>query len=587
MDGPWRDIRWTWRRLARDRWFLVTAVLTLAVGIGLNATVFGLVDRLAFEPLPVDAPAELVSVYGASASGAMTHGPISTRELERIRDEISAFRGTIATTYAPIAVEQAGNRRLVLGERVTVDYFSLLGVEPALGRTFVPGEDEAPIVVLSDSAWRRHHGAAPDILGQTLRVGGEAVTIVGVAPRGFTGLMHGIAPELWRPMRVTASEPAEDRAGAAADRGWLWVTGRLASGRSLVQAESDVGALTARLHQDDPVAYDGYQLTVVARHRVRVLPGLDGALVAVSWIALGGVGLVLLIASANVANLQLARAVGRRREIATRLALGAGPARIVRQLLTESLVLAALGGAVGWLVALGANRLLERVRWPIPVDIVWGQALDLRVVLFTLAVSTVCAVAFGLAPAVDAARTDLTRGLRGLTAGGRGSGRWRRALVAIQIAVSMVLLIGAGLATRSLAHASRIDLGFEPDGVVVASFAPSWTTSRVEDFYRRLLPRVEALPGVDAAGLVSHLPLTLERRFERVDTGSANEEVGAVWPQVESATVGPGAFEALGVERRQGRLFEVGDTTDSAPVAIVNEAFVERFWPFSRTKRLP
>ncbi len=573
MDAIRRDVRYALRILGKSPGFLLAAVLTLALGIGLNAAIFSVVDGLLLEPLPVAAPEELVSVFRATPGEHMSHEPLSTADYEHLRDDVQAFGALVATTYRPLAVEHGGDNRLVLGERVTANYFSVLGVRPRLGRAFEADDGES-VAVLSDVAWRRRYGGDPGVVGRAVRVDGRPVTVVGVAPAGFTGLTRGVSPELWQPMRLEKSTgaPAADR-----DLGWLWITGRLA-GRSAGEARAEIDGLTARLRRQDPEIYGDRELVALPRAGVRVLPGVDRMLVAGSTLALGGVALVLLIACANVANMLLARAAGRRREIATRLSLGAGPATVARQLLTESLVLAALGGGAGLLVAAAASAALDAARLPIPVDVVFGQAFDARVLLFTLAATTVTAVVFGLAPAADAARTDLRRALRQGAVSGRSRRRWQRALVVAQVALSLLLLICAGLAARSLRAALDADPGFDTEGVVVASFMTSRGTPRKE-FYEALLDDVRALPGVASAALASHLPLTVEIAYERVKTASSDAAEPDGSPRVDAATVSPGYFETLGVDVLRGRAFEERDTADAPPVAVVNESFVRRFFP--------
>lgn len=578
MDALRRDLRYTVRTLAKAPGFLLAAVFTLALAIALNVAVFSVVNALVLRPLPVASPDELVAVYSAAPDEFMSHAPLTTSDYEHLRDGTRSFAELIATTYRPVALEHGAEGRLALGEWVTPGYFTFLGVRPFLGRMFEAGDGDA-VAVLSHTAFERRHGSDPGIVGRTLRVNGRPVTVVGVAPEGFSGLTHGISPELWQPMELGSS--SVDR-----DLGWLWVTGRLAPGRTADEARAEVGLVAERLRRELPTSYEGREFAVIPKSRVRILPGVDGTLFAASSLALGGVALVLLIAAANVANMLLARAAGRRREIATRLSLGAGPVAVSRQLLTESFVLSALAGGLGLAAAAGIGAALESLRVPIPVDLVFGSALDPRVIAFTLALSTLTACIFGLAPAVDAARTDLAGTLRG--ASNAVSGRRRRwgrdALAVVQIALSLLLLICAGLFARSLVNAFRIDPGFDADGVVVASFAPGLRGSRPgaprrEELYGRLLDRVRALPGVESAGLASHLPLSVEYAFERVAAAGEGSAPAAEWPRIDVASVDPGYFETLGIPLVRGRTFDGRDTEAAAYVAVVNEAFARRFWP--------
>ncbi len=571
MDAAFLDLRYALRRLAARPGFLAMAVVTLALGIGLNSAVFSLVNAVSFRPLPVAVPDELVSVYSSVPDDVMSHAPMAGADYEDLRD-VDSFADLVAYTYTPLALERGGSNRLVMGARVTANYFAVLGVEPALGRAFTGGEGQES-VVLSYTAWQRRYGAAPSVIGETLRLNGRPHTVIGVAPEGFSGLTRGVSPELWL---AFAGERLEGR-----DSRYLWVIGRLAPGASFAGARVEVATLAQRLRQEFPASHSDRSFVAVPTNQVRLLPGVDSTLHAASLLVMGGVALVLVVASANLANMLLARAAGRRREIATRLALGARASRVVRQLLTESFVLAFLGGLLGLLCALGSNAALNALRLPLPVDLALGLELDGRVFLFTLAVSTLTALAFGLAPAIEAARTDLVTGLRGGSSAAPPRRRWRGGLVVAQVALSLLLLVCAGLAVRSLENAHRIDPGFDPDGVVVATFGPrlqGYTPRQIEDFYRQLLDRVGALPGLSAAGLASHLPLAFEISTTRLAAAGETAEPDE-WPRVDGATVGPGYFETLRVPLLRGRTFNAGDTEDTPRVAVVNESFAARFWP--------
>ena len=317
-------------------------------------------------------------------------------------------------------------------------------------------------------------------------------------------------------------------------------------------------------------------------NRVRILPGVDAKLGAASAIVMGVVGLVLAIASTNVANLFLARAIARRREIATRRALGASTGAVMRQVLAESLLLALAGGGLGLGLAWLSNRALAALRLPLGVDLALGLALDGRVLLFTLGASMATALAFGLAPALTAARGDLAGMLRaGASAGSPGQRRLGGLLVVAQVGLSLVLLVYAGLAARSLANAHRVDPGFAPSGVVVATFAPrlqGFSRAETDEVTARLVEKVRSLPGIESAGLASHLPLTVEVRFDRV-AALASEAPFDTWPAVDSALVGPGYFETLRIPLLTGRSFTELDREGADPVAVVNQSLASRLWP--------
>ena len=585
-----RDLRYASRQLLQHPGFTVAAVLTLALAIGLNSAVFSAVNAALFRPLPVEEPTELTAVFSSEPGDFMARSPLSSTDFEKL-DEARAFADLLAYTYTPLAVEHGGESRLVLGVRASPNFFDVLGVDAALGRTFASanaeagntgGEQAAPSeVVLSHGAWRRWFGADPDVVGSTLRVGGRAMTVVGVAQESFFGLTRGVAPELWLPLpsTIAATDRRQDR-----ELRWLWVVGRLAAGTTggkAMQAELD--ALSRELSSTYPDTHRRRELVAQPADSVRVLPGVDATLSKASTVVLAMVGLVLLIASANVAHLLLARALDRRREIGTRLALGAGPAAIVRQMLIESLLLALLGGGGGLLLALGSNLALGALRLPLPVELALGLTIDGRVFLYTLAASLAATLAFGLAPALAAARTDLPSVLGGgtRTAGtGRGLGD---VLVVAQVAFSLLLLVAAGLMVRSLGHAHAVNPGFDAEGVAVVTFATQASGMDRESFDRRLLDRVRELPEVHSAGLASHLPLTVEIRFDRIaiegGTDPVDEEDPQSWPSIDGALVGPGYFETLRVPVLRGRGFEERDQADAAPVVVINRSFAERYWP--------
>ncbi len=591
MSEIGRDLRYASRQLLQHPGFTLAAVLTLALAIGLNSAVFSVVNGLLFRPLPVAEPEELVAVYSSEPGDFMARSPLSAFDFEELDEGFQACAEVLAYTYTPLAVEHGGDSRLVLGVRASRDAFAVLGVEAALGRTFsaagapdqtlrsppsgVTSGEDPDEVVLSHRAWHRWFGADPGIVGSALRVGGRPATVVGVAPEEFFGLTRGVAPELWQPL----PSPLSTKGRQDRELRGLWVIGRLADGATLAAASAELQALGERLARDYPDTHRQREFVALPADSVRILPGVDATLASASAVVLAMVGLVLLVASANVAHLLLSRAEGRRREIATRLALGAGPAAIVRQLLTESLLLAALGGGAGLVLALASNAALGALRLPLPVELALGLAIDGRVVLFTLAASVCAALAFGLAPALAGVRTDLTAHLgAGAIGSSRSEGLLGGALVVTQVALSLLLLVAAGLMVRSLRNAHAVDPGFEPRGVAVATFAPSTPRAEKAAFDRRLLERVRALPEVRSAALASHLPLTVEIRFARVAV-AGGEVPEDSWPSVDAARVGPGYFETLRVPVLRGRGFEERDGAGAPAVAVVNHGFAERFAP--------
>ncbi len=608
MERVLKDGRYALRMLAKDPGFTALAVITLAIGIGLNSAVFSIVNALLLKPLPVAEPQRLASIYTLDPSDYPSHLPMSFPDFEDLRRRTESYSQLIAFAMAPLVVEHDDQSRLVFSELATGNYFSALGIQPVLGRTFTeeddrPGDGNA-VAVLSHRTWQRRFGAA-DVLGKTLRLNGQPFTVIGVAAPAFLGLTRIVTPELWVPMQM--SVPL--RAGAAIvtgsatpgvdrlhDRGlrWHYTLGRLRPDVTFDQAAAEVEALGNRLRTAYPDSNKDLSLTLVPTSQVRLLPGLDAVIYSTSWVLLGLAALVLLIASANIANMLLARAVERRREIATRIALGASRGAVVRQLLIESLMLAIAGGGLGLLLALIVARTIRSVSLPLPLELTLDLSLDYRVVLFTFSVSTLTALAFGLAPAFESLRTDLSAALVGGSrgsSGSRGKRRLRSALVVAQVALSLLLLICAGLSVRSMMNAHRIDPGFDPSGVVVARLAPDrqgYGPEQTEAFYRQLEDRVSALPGVRSVGYASHVPLSFEINGETIAAEGQESLPVEKWSPADDATVGPGYFETMGIPLIRGRVFTDQDDRSVPGVVLVNETLAARMWPGSEAigKRL-
>ena len=392
--------------------------LTLAIGIGLNAAVFSVVNAMLLRPLPVAEPNELVRIYRVVPEDFLSHTFVGSADFAYLREHSRSLSDLSGDVYAPLVLEYREASRLIMGDLVTGNYFSFLGIKPFLGRTFTREEDTpeavSPVVVLSNLAWRSRFGADPNVVGEVLRINGHPFTVIGVAPENFFGLTRGISPEVWLPLeavrflRSSGNEKENLLTGSVYHENTvnLWVVGRLAPGASLSQAQAEVGTLATRLNQALPNREQDREFVLLPSNRVRILPGVDTTLRRSSFALMVFVALVLVIAGTNVATMMLARAVARREEIAVRLCLGATPRAIVRQLITESLLLALLGGALGILVALASNEALTALRLPIPVDVALGLSLDLRVLVFTFVASAATAVVFGLAPSLETCRIN-------------------------------------------------------------------------------------------------------------------------------------------------------------------------------------
>jgi predicted permease len=578
-------------------------IAAMALGIGLNTAVFSLLDALLLRPPAVVDPERLVHVYSSVSGDFLSHTPLAFPDYEALRDRARRIGELAAHAWFPLALDRGEGSDLVMAEVVTTNYFAMLGVVPARGRAFSPFEDRpgspSPVAVLSHDGWLRYFAGSADVVGREVRLNGRLFTIVGVAPRGFRSLMPGFSPDLWVPIHAAVSLPAGvtitfggvtpglERTADRAQR-WVWVTGRLRPDASVEQASAEVSGLALQLGHEYPASNAQRGFTAVAANEVRLSPGVDRAVWASSLLVMGTFASGLLLASANLASLFLARALGRRREIATRLAIGAERGQVVRQLMLEGLLLALAGGGLGLLLASASNAVLGRVGLPLttsvswPLELVLAPSLDLRVLCFAMAAAVLSAIVFALLPSIEATRSDLAAMLRdlGATAAARGSHGLRQTLVAVQVAVSVVLLAAAGVALRSLLDTTRVGAGFDPEGAAVVTLSPDLLGYRIDDaeaLFSRVRQRVSGLPGVRSAALASHLPLTAAINF-----GSVRPEGGDARARempVDFASVGSGYFETMRIRLVAGRSFTERDGPTAPRVVIVNETLAYRLWP--------
>ena len=588
MSNLGHDLRSAFRLVVKNPTFTIVVVATLALGIGLNTAVFSAVDALLLRPLPgVRAANELVQVY-RTWPGGMSFGSNSIPHYLDVRARTTdVFTDVAAWGFESMNVSAGGQPRRITGQIASANYFALLGVKAALGRTFVPEEDSGrrahPVVVLSHAGWRKLFASDPSVVGKTIVLDGLNYTVVGVTPEGFKSTFTIAAPLLWAPLvQIDHLEPGVDRWQSRGNNN-LQLVGRLKPGVTIEQARQRTTALVAELRSVYPDDYKDSGINLVLQSEAGIHPMFKSAQVGLSSVIMAVVIMLLLIACVNVANLMLARARDRAREMAVRLSIGAQRSVLIRQLLTESLVLATISGVVGLLVATWAIGLANGVGVALPGDLDLSPDLKIspKVLVFTLGVSLVTGVLFGLAPALQATRPALIPALKGEAPAGGSRSRMSRGLVIAQMALSIVLLISAGLFLKNLEAATRIDKGFQSDNLLAADVDPGlqgFTRARTEEFYRRVAEGLEALPNVKSVALADRLPLSVMNSDWGVEipgyTPRPDEGMS-----INVAIVAPGYFQAIGTPLLEGRDFTAQDDSAAARAIVVNKRFAERFWP--------
>jgi macrolide transport system ATP-binding/permease protein len=579
-----KDLRFGARSLWKSPGFTLVAVASLALGIGANTAIFSLVNTVLLRPLPARDPSRLVSVsvFGKDDSMFAFSYPTYKDFRDRSGDVLS---GIFAERLGPMSLSRDGNNQRVWGYLVTGNYFDVLGVGAAKGRALTSDDDRAPlaspVAVLSHGSWVRRFGSDPSIVGKDIVLNGHPFRVVGVMPEGFSGAEVVYTPEVWIPMTMQEwIEPGNEWLERRATQN-IFAVGRLKDGVTREQAEASLNMLAQRLGEEYPETNEGQRIGLVPPGFI--VPQLRGAVVGFAAVLMAAVALVLLIACVNLANLLLARASSRRKEIAIRLAMGAGRWRVVRQLLTESLLLSLAGGALGLLLAAWILDLVAAYRPPIEIPVWIDVAIDSRVMVFTLAASVLTSLLFGLAPALQAARADLVPALKDAGAlTGRTRTRLRSALVVAQVMLSLVVLVAAGLVVRALGRLQTVSPGFEVERGLVASFdlgLQGYDSARGRDFERRLVERVRAIPGVRAASLTDLMPLSLNYSSSEVHVEGQQLGRGANAPLSMVSAIEQDYFKALSVPLVAGRAFTDADREDSTRVVVVNETLARRFFP--------
>jgi predicted permease len=587
MGSLFADFRYATRQLAKRPGFTLVALLIIGLGVGANSAVFSVVDAVLLKPLPVESPDELVEIYSAEESESFP-ATLSYPDYVAIKARDDLFSGVIAYTAHFFGLSSAGRSEAVFGELVSGNYFGVLGVRPTIGRGFRADEDDlpgaAPVVVISHGLWKRRFAADPGIIGRTIALSGRPFEVVGVMPAEFTGMYVGVAPEAWAPLTSEPYlAPGSGRLESRSER-WLFAKGRLRRGVSPAQAQAGIDVLAGQLAGAYPDSNRRLKFRLIPTSDVRLHPEVDRVLTPVATILMTVVGLVLLIACTNLAGLLLARAVSRRKEMAIRLAIGAKRGRLVRLLLTESMVLAILGGVLGLLMALWTASSLVSLQPPGPLRLSLDLGVGVNVLAFTALITILTGFLFGLAPALQATRPDVVPALKDEVTSLRPAGGGlavRNGLVVLQVAVSLVLLIGAGLFLRSLTKAQHIDPGFERRHAAILTLAADLTDYSRQDgeqFFHRLRERLASLPGVEAVAIASHLPLGYTISTAPVYVEGADYAPDAA-PVVDITTISSGYFEALRIPLIRGRDFGWQDNRSAPPAVILSEAAARRFWP--------
>lgn len=577
------DLRYGLRMLAKSPGFTAVAVISLALGIGANTFIFSLVNTAMLRPLPVENPEQLVSLTNA-AEGRM-FPTFSYPNYKDYRDRNDVFEGLIAYRFAPLSLSHDGINERLWGYVVSGNYFEVLGVKAALGRVISPDDDRLPgahpVTVISHQCWQQRFGSDPGVVGKSLIANGRAYTVIGVAQKGFFGTEVIAAPELWFPMAMQAQIEVGNEWLDERDVENVFMQGRLKPGVNIAQAQARLNSIALQLEREYPDASEGERVAVSP-------PGIMGGMMrgqvlGFTGLLMGVVAFVLLLACTNLANLLLARASERRKEIAVRLALGASRLRLVWQLMSESMLLAVVSGGFGLLLAHWLISLAPSFKPPVDVPLFIDLHIDHRVLIFTLLTSLVTGALFGLLPAFQSTKVDLLTALKNETSleGFRRS--WlKSSLIVLQVALSLVLLVGGGLMLRALQRAQTINLGFDPNNAVEVSFdlrLQGYDNARGREFQKRLLERVRVLPGVQHAGIVDLAPVDLHFSRGSVFIEGQTPERSASAPRAMTSRISPGYLQAMSTRLLQGRDFTEQDDGKAPRAALINETFARRFWP--------
>jgi len=586
MTSFGQDIRYGWRMIAKAPGYAVIAILTLALGIGANTTIFSWINSTLLNPVPgLARPSEVVSLTLSKPGDSPF--PLTYPDVEAMRDGQQSLTGIAVCNFAQMSLTSQGRLLRVFGMLASANYFEVLGVRLILGRGFLPEEDEkpggAPVAVISYRLWQTNFGANPNIVGQPIEINKHRYTIVGVTPAVFQGSQTGVRTEIWVP--VMMQEQITSGGDLLHDHHFFWLLafGRLKPGIIAEQAQAEMTLRLKREVRNYPEEHKGHDTVTVYplwRNPFGLNQFLSTLLPALMFIS----GLVLLLACTNVANLMLVRSVGRRREVAIRLSMGASRWRLVRQLLVESLMLALAGGAVALLITFWTAGTLMSFLPSGDIPLALSVGTDRAVLLATLVISLLTGMIFGILPALRSSRGAPITALKddsGRASGGVGKARLASGLVVAQISLSLLLLICAGLFLRSVVKAQQINPGFNPHNVLIASydlFTAGYSAASGAEFDRQFVAKLETLPGIQSVALSSRVPLAFGGGSTSVKPAGyvpqANESM-----ETKVAIVTPNYFQTMQIPLVKGHDFTLQDTQRSQRAVIVNEAFVDRYWP--------
>ena len=591
MENLIKDIRYGVRMFVKNPGVTLVAVITLALGIGANTAIFSGVNAFLMRPLPVSNSHELVRPMEIAEDRGLSD-EMSYPDFLDYRNQATSFAGLTAEDMIQVAINSENQNDVIWGQVVSASYFDVMQVKPILGRTFLPDEDKTaggnPVVVLGNSFWQRRMASDANIVGKKVQLNNRAYEVIGVSPEYFHGSKFALSMDFWVP--ISMAEELRRNPGVLTERGshWMNVIGRLKPGVSMDQASAEMSAIATRLNQTYPDnRASNTQAKVLGEVEGR-FEDMGGVFKSAGAIAMAIVGLILLIACANVANLMLARAAARRKEIGIRLALGANRARLIRQLLTESLLLSLLGGALGLLLAFWVSDLMEGFIPVLEYNFVKDFfALDSRALVFTLIISLATGLVFGLAPAWQSSNPDVVPVLKGdpeaALRGKRRAFGLRNVLVVAQVALSLVVLVCGGLFIKSFRKAQTMDPGFDnPNGLIV-SLSPQlvgYDEEQARNFYKQIVERVSHVPGIDAASLARTLPLgdssnsngPILKEGETLARGSAGRNI-------MTNVISPGFFKTMQIPILEGRDFDDRDQQKTQRVVIVNQRMAQTLWP--------